>query len=404
MNSITLTEQVETLRARTAEAVEYYGTTETGFARYAELRGWYQSAILNAAVVAVYGDAYPSAEQLLAGWEASGTRLERAERLAAEAWTLIATRAGIGERPEGYAANVARAVAFTTPKLNDAMKEEARSWTREETATAPYRDDLFSALIEVAARGLQKSVIDDAEAFISGRFYRYPVMDLPRIDAFVAHLFALPEAAKTAGRNELGVTFSVLRVEAGDAMDVLRFGELDKEPEDWQVKRDIKGRPMLKAAKRELNVTRGDRDAVRRLALLERELMLDDAQRDERDRLRTEVGDLLALRDAVGYGDETIDIATADLTAEEAATAVEMPWEKVAALLGVRNGEEAQATIAYALGQKELGVTSMTGASLQQPEDAVAVKATRTRMERASKKVAGLMPEIQEILSSLVAA
>lgn len=399
-----LSTNVETLRARTAEAIEYYGATETGFARYAELRGWYQSAILSAATVAVYGDTYPSAEQLLAGWKASGTRLERAQRLADEAWTLIAMRAGIEERPEGYAAHAARVAAFATPKLEAAVKREARVWTADGTATAPYREDLTSALIEVVARGLQKAVIEDAEAFISGRFYRYPIMDLPRIDAFVAHLFTLPEAAKTAEREELGADGAVLRVAAGDAMDDIRFGELDRDLEDWEVQRDAKGRPMVKAAKRDLNVTRDERRAVRRLAILEREPMLEDAQRVERDRLRAEVGDLLNVRDAAGYGDETIDIATADLTAEEAAAAVETPWEKVAALLGVRNGEEAQATIAYALGQKADGVTSMTGAGLQQPEDAVAVKATQTRMERASKKVAGLMPEIQEILSSLVAA
>lgn len=403
MNSSTLTEQVETLRNSRAEAAAFYGATETGFARYAELRAWYRSAILSKATVLVYGEAYPSTAQLLAGWEPSGSRLERAQRLADEAWTLIAMRAGIEERPEGYAAHAARVAAFATPKLEAAVKSEARVWTADGTATAPYREDLTSALIEVVARGLQKAVIEDAEAFISGRFYRYPVMDLPRIDAFVAHLFTLPEAAKTAERMELGLDGGVLHAAAGDAMDTLRFGELDAEPEDWQVSRDAKGRPMLKAAKRDLNVTRDERRAVRRLAVLEREPMLDAEQTAERDRLRTEVGGLLALRDAAGYGDETIDIATADLTAEEAAAAVETPWEKVAALLGVRNGEEAQATIAYALGQKADGVTSMTGAGLQQPEDAEDVKATQRRMERASKKVAGLMPEIQEILSSLVA-
>ncbi|MBN8206509.1 hypothetical protein JF550_11160 [Microbacterium esteraromaticum] len=91
-----------------------------------------------------------------------------------------------------------------------------------------------------------------------------------------------------------------------------------------------------------------------------------------------------------------------DATAEQAAIAVETPWETVAALLGVRDGEEAQATIAYALGQKEDGVRSLTGAGLQQPESAAEVKALQKRVEHASKKVAGLMPEIQSIVAALV--
>jgi len=401
-SNTTLTEQVKTLRNNHAEAAEFYGGTDAGFARYAELRAWYRSAILSQATVRVYGDAYPSTEQLIAGWEPSGSRLERAKRLADEAWALIAMRAGIEKQPEGFAAHTARVAAFSTPSLERAVKSEARVWTAEGTATAPYREDLTSALIEVAARGLQNAVIEDAEAFISGRFYRYPVMDLPRIDAFVAHLFALPEAAKTAERKELGMEGTVLRAEAGDAMDVLRFGDLDAEPEDWQVKRDAKGRRMVKAAKRELNVSRDERDAVRRLAILEREPMLSNNQRSERDRLRGEVGDLLAVRDAAHYGDEGIEIATVDVTAEQAAIAVETPWETVAALLGVRDGDEAQATVAYALGQKEGGVTSLTGRGLQQTESAAEVKATQKRVEHASKKVAGLMPEIQSILAALV--
>lgn len=399
-----LSTQVKNIRTRMSEVADSREATDADFMRFAELRDWYRAAILNEVTVAIYGDAYPSVDQLLAGWKASGARLERAEKLTAEAWQLILQRAGIEERPEKFASNTARVVAFTTPKLETAIKSEARIWTADATTTAPYRDDLASALIEVIARGLNTALIAGTEAAISGRFQRYPVMDLPLLADFIRHLYALPEAAKTAEFEELGVEGTVLRAEAGDVMDVLRFGELDKEPEDWQVQRDAKGNRKVKAAKRELNVTRDERRAVRRLGRLEHEPMLDDAQRAERVRLRTEVGALLALRDAAGYGDETIDIATADLTAEEAAANVENPWEKVAALLGVRNGEEAQATIAYALGQKADGVTSMTGAGLQQPEDAVTVKATRTRMERASQKVAGLMPEIQGILSSLAAA
>lgn len=398
--SINLSTQVKNIRTRMSEVANSREATEQEFMRFAELRGWYRAAILNETIVAVYGDSYPSVERLMAGWKASGTRLERAEKLAAEAWQLILQGAGIEERGKEFAPNTARIIAFTTPKLGEAIKSELRVWTREETATAPYRDDLASALIEAVARGLNAALITDTEAVISGRFQRYPIMDLPLIADFVRHLHALPEAAKTAERKELGVTASVLRAEAGDAMDVLHFGELDKQPEDWQVERTAKG----KKKKWHGNVTRAQRDAVRRLAILEREPMLDDAERAERDALRAEVGDLLALRDAANYGDETVEIATVDLTAEEAASNVENPWQQVADLLGVRNGEEAQAAIAYAKGMMSDGVTSLASKKLQQPESADAVKSMGRRVTLAASRVDAAMPQIKQILSALVAA
>lgn len=398
--STNLSTHVKNIRTRMSEVADSREATDAEFMRFAELRDWYRAVILSEAVVVVYGDSYPSVEQLMAGWQASGARLERAEKLTAEAWQLILQRAGIEEREEKFAPNTARVVAFTTPKLEKAIQSEAHDWTPTGSVTAPYRGELASALIEAVARGLNRALIAGTEAVISGRFSRYPVMDLALIADFVRHLHALPEAAKTAERKELGVRASVLHAEAGDAMDVLRFGELDKTPEDWQVERTAKG----KRKKWNGNVTRAQRDAVRRLAILERELMLDNAKRAERDRLRTEVGDLLSMRNMNRYGDETPEIATMDFTVEAAVVAVENPWQTVADLLGVRNGEEAQAAIAYAKGMMTDGVTSLAGADLQQPESAEEVKSMRRRVTRAASRVDALMPQIQRVLSALVAA
>lgn len=421
MDNTTLSTKVENLRTVMNDAAIRGTANEESFERYPELRDWYTDALR----AAIEGDR-PAAP--------GSPRAKNIDRIVSEAWELILDRVGIEKVGPHYASNAARHVAFDTPKLRAAIENEARVWTADGTATAPYREDVVSRLVEAASQGVHAATVEGTEAPISGLYlvpderiaYDHSYFDenevepttilraFPDADGniviairdhwllgkFAKHLQTLPGAAKTAERKELGVRSDVLRAKAGNVIDAIRFGELGAQPEDWQVKRNAKGKKL----KYDGNVTRAQREAVRRLAVLEREPMLDDVERAERDRLRAEVGDLLAIRDAARYGDENIEIATADLTASEAFSNIENPWQKVADLLGVLDGEEAQAVIAHVMDVKsDDGFTSLCGKDLTAPEGVEAASKVRNRLKHAASKVEANMPQIQSILSELVA-
>lgn len=353
MNSITLTEQVETLRARMTEVAASYGPTDQSGLR--ALTHWYLSAVRDSARQAIYGDRYAAlALSILNGEQSTDHRREKkVEALVTEAWRFIlnrATASWTGKKEKKTTASGALELAFTSDAVAPAVEGEAKARTLYGTATFEYRDDLESMLRETAARAITAKTVDGTGAPVSGNQRRYPIMDLPLIDAFVSHLATLAERAADADRQTLGVSGDNLGRRANDLLDQLRYGYVVTEAAGQEAR-------ALAGAK-----ARHEGDAEGLAAFKAERLAKAEASKsdDRESKIQAvlDAEDVLVLRSGVSFdmdeGAPVIAAEQSDADREEALTsALGSIWDRLAPQFGFATGADLEVAVAWLSDERE---------------------------------------------------
>lgn len=353
MNSITLTEQVETLRARMTEIAASYGPTDQAGLR--ALTHWYLSAVRDSARQAVYGDRYSAlALSILNGEQPTDRRREdRVEKLVTEAWRFIlnrATASWTGKGEKKTVASGALELSFTSDAVVPAVEGEAKARTLFGTATFEYRDDLESMLRETAARAITAKTVDGTSAPVSGSQRRYPIMDLPLIEEFVSHLATLAERAADGDRQALGVSGDTLGRRAGDLLDKLRYGYVVKEAAGQEARALAAAKARYAADDAALAAFKADR-------LAKAEASTDD-DRASRIQAVLDAEDVLALRSGISFDlDEGAPVVAAEQgdadREEELTAALGSIWDRLASQFGFATGAELEVAVAWLSDERE---------------------------------------------------
>lgn len=348
MNSITLTEQVETLRARMTEVAESYGPTDQAGLR--ALTHWYLSAVRDSARQAIYGDRYAAlALSILNGEQPTDRRREdKVESLVREVWTFILNRATASK--EKLTANAAREIAFRSDEVAPAVKSESKSWTRYGTATFEYRDDLKSMLSETAARAISKKTVDGTASPVSGNQHRYPIMDLPLIEQFVAHLATLVERAGEADRQTLGFSGDSLSKNAGNLLDSVRYGFKVTQAAGREARALAGAKARFEGDDEALAAFRADRMAEAEAS--------EGTDRESKIQAVLDAEDVLALRSGVSFdldeGAPVIAAQHSDTDREEAlGGALGSIWDRLAPQFGFATGADLEIAIAWLTDEAE---------------------------------------------------
>lgn len=221
MNTTDLTTLVADMRGRMADLAAGYGPTDQAGLR--AMASWYKSILTDAARKAVYRpERYLAlAVEILDGTIDLNTREERrVATIARDAWDVLLAGATGEALVGGHRAAYGVALTPGTP-IAKRVKGVAFDAARLEKAWA---HDLTDFLAEVAAKGIAKNVTAGTAAPVTGNQYRYPVMDIPGMEALVRFIADLAPALTPVKPAEVGVKKSVLRQAAQDALAPMRDG------------------------------------------------------------------------------------------------------------------------------------------------------------------------------------
>lgn len=396
MNTTDLTTLVEDMRGRMADLAAGYGPTDQAGIR--AMASWYRSVLLDAARKAVYSESRYAmlAQDILDGRIDLGSRPERkAAVLADEAWTIIVAGA-TGASLANFVLTAMHEATFWSEDIEVtaaamAVRGVAKKATR---GVEGYLDDVQAVVAEKAAAALTKTATAGVATPITGNQHRYPVMDIPGMEALVEYLAALAPAMRETDRRALPLKGSYLDQAAQRALDATERKKMGASG------RAMKARRVYGAFLASLD---GMSEAERVVAIAERETriaaMPAHDQRDAREAERAidEGEGVMSLSEEDG-----VDAVAGSITSSD-------PWSLIAPRFSTENepltGQELQVVLEEVLditpAERFEDKKAITSGAISRFYDSKKQRADYERLQKAKKRID--IDEVREALAAVLA-